>query len=434
MKKSRSAIDSPQKELEATYVVGRPPGPGLVGYTFIVNTARESTLEGLFVPRHVSDQILEEQFRKEAAKQEEESRSEPDEETAAPRSLSSTNQVGRTLAAPAVSSIARLLVHQDDHPVPERHFRVWQPSAVRERVARHDARSTADRELRTRDETLLTQLIQLGPYRPLLQLPKVEPALRLLAADFPGFLPVIEFVAGGLASGRRIPPILLVGPPGIGKTFFAHRLAQALTMPLEIVNVASGANSSSLCGVGRNWSNSEVGALARLLLLKPGAYANSMLLVDEVDKEPETRHNYPVTTALLDLLEQESARRFRDQSLELAFDTSMLTWIATANSVETIPPPLLSRLLLFVPRPPDAAQMLARTIRIAQEVAMEFNLEPIPRQAVAELADRTPRAVRQALQAAATRTRHAGRRTMTIADIAELSSRSGNGTHKQPVH
>lgn len=166
--------------------------------------------------------------------------------------------------------------------------------------------------------------------------------------DFPNFAELVEilhdhFALHAMGDGRvSWSPILLVGPAGIGKTEAARWLAERLYLPFRVMDMASTQSSSPLAGSEAFWSNSEPGVLFELLAYQPKA--NPVVVLDELDKTNQARQYDPLA-ALYTLLEPRSARSFIDLSIrDFAIDASHVNWIATANSLDSIPSPLLSRL------------------------------------------------------------------------------------------
>lgn len=177
-----------------------------------------------------------------------------------------------------------------------------------------------------------------------------------LCTTFPHFHAVIEHLKAELMlavsskpSNFRVSPILLHGAPGIGKTTFTSALAEALKVPSEVISAGSSQGSFEIYGTSAHWDNAEVGKVFRLLADGPSAVG--VLVIDEIDKiEPDGR--YPIIPALLDLLEVQTARRFRDEAAGIRFDASKIIIIATANELHPISSALLSRLhSIEIPEP-----------------------------------------------------------------------------------
>jgi len=143
----------------------------------------------------------------------------------------------------------------------------------------------------------------------------------------------------------RLPPMLLVGPPGIGKSHWSRALAAALGVPTSLVDAAAEAASFSVAGMQRGWANAAPGKPLDTILNH--GVLNPLVIVDEVEKAGAvrdtsgTRHN--LTEALLALLEPISAARWECPFYRVPFDMSGIGWIMTANSRGGLPEPLLSR-------------------------------------------------------------------------------------------
>ena len=157
----------------------------------------------------------------------------------------------------------------------------------------------------------------------------------------------------------RIDPILLLGPPGVGKSHFAASIADLIGVRMSAFSAGGAQDAMQLCGTDARWSNARAGMVFDAL--SAGGSAAPVLVVDEVDKlaqESTGSRDTPVNT-LLDLLEPDSARRYRDMSLQLEMDASHVIVIATANERALISPPLLSRLTEFHIASPTAEQRRA---------------------------------------------------------------------------
>lgn len=150
-------------------------------------------------------------------------------------------------------------------------------------------------------------------------------------------------VAQGHAYGHR--PILLVGPPGIGKTHMLRRLSELAGTPFAGVDVAASTEGFSLAGVSRGWGSAMPGRPVSTVL-ETGC-GNPMVFVDEIDKAGTARSSNGTVTsawnALLGLLEPKNAARWLCPFYQLPFDMSHVNWVLAANTASTIPEPLLSR-------------------------------------------------------------------------------------------
>ena len=185
--------------------------------------------------------------------------------------------------------------------------------------------------------------------------------LASLAEAAPAFAAPLAEIRRTLAlsahAGRpspRLRPILLVGPPGVGKTWFARRMAQALDLPFSALNLGGSTDNRCLQGTARGWSAATpawpVAEMARL------ATPNPLLFLDEVDKAGGQRDsNGRVHDTLLAMIEPESAAAWFDECLRTNADLRHLVWIMAANETRGIPAPLLSRLSVHEVQPPPAS-------------------------------------------------------------------------------
>jgi ATP-dependent Lon protease len=147
----------------------------------------------------------------------------------------------------------------------------------------------------------------------------------------------------------RITPILLLGEPGVGKTYLATQLAEALGVVTEKISAGSAQGGFQLTGSHPTWTGARPGAVATLLA--EGISASPVMVIDEVDKIGCSQP-YPILPTLLDLLEPNTAKHFKDQFLDMEVDASRMIFILTANTLDGVPPALLSRVEVYhVPRP-----------------------------------------------------------------------------------
>ena len=166
---------------------------------------------------------------------------------------------------------------------------------------------------------------------------------------------------GGVVS---LPPLLLDGPPGIGKTAVMNWLAEELALPFERLDMSAMQTSGALVGSDQMWSNTQFGVVFKALVHSP--LANPFVLLDEVDKVKGSERFDP-QNALLGLLEKNSAKHFKDLSAGFEIDASHINWILTSNDAERISAPLLSRMELLSIPAPSVEQMS----QIAQSVYAE---------------------------------------------------------------
>lgn len=198
----------------------------------------------------------------------------------------------------------------------------------------------------------------------------------------------------------HITPILLLGDPGIGKTYLAMQLAQALGVGMEKISAGGAQGGFQLTGSHTSWTGSRPGSL--FTLLAEGQYATPVVVIDEVDKIRDSQ--YPVLPVLLDLFEPQTAKCFKDEFFEMQFDASRIIFVLTANSLEGVPAPLLSRVEVFdVPRPEPAQRMRiiqSEAAMLRSKTGRQIKLDKASSELLAERKDidlrKTTRLVREA--------------------------------------
>lgn len=192
---------------------------------------------------------------------------------------------------------------------------------------------------------------------PLAALAQPDQIIATLRVEFPWMEEVIALIARrwrlACAFGQsaiRLPPILLLGPPGSGKTRFCRRLAEACRLPHRIIAVGGASDNRSLQGTSRGWSSAHPSVV--IDLIADTLVSNPLVVLDEIDKEGENRQHGRITDTLLQLLEGENAAHFYDEFIQGKVNLSCVNWIATANTAGALGKYLLSRFrIIRVPLP-----------------------------------------------------------------------------------
>lgn len=187
-------------------------------------------------------------------------------------------------------------------------------------------------------------------------------ALRHVTAlrkRLPNFSAVIDYIGYKLEAQylcrnpMRLPPLLLLGDAGVGKSHFCRTLTESLGMSFECVPLAGTSQELHITGLSKNWGSAGPSRLAEIMAKVP--MANPMVMVDEIDKASDIK----VHNALLQIFEPETAARWVDQYVEVPIDLSRVMFVATANDLASLSPVLISRFEVFEIKKPSPEQLVA---------------------------------------------------------------------------
>jgi len=174
----------------------------------------------------------------------------------------------------------------------------------------------------------------------------IDAARKILDADHDGLKKVKERLLEYLAVKQLNPDLkhqilCLVGPPGVGKTSLASSIARAMKRKYVRVSLGGVRDESDIRGHRKTYVASMPGRI--ITALTQCGSMNPLMLLDEVDKMCSDAHGDP-SSALLEVLDAEQNKGFRDHFIEMPVDLSECFFIATANTLDTIPRPLIDRM------------------------------------------------------------------------------------------
>ena len=249
--------------------------------------------------------------------------------------------------------------------------------------------STGMRHLNDNERAKLTSLRGGLPISRVATEHEADEIAAALHTEMPWMAPATEAVWHGLRAsaregfvGLRFDPLVLVGSPGIGKSFWARRLAHHLAVPTVMIDASGEPAAFALVGSQRGWGSAHPGKLVQTVLQE--RHAGPLVIVDEVEKSGEVTSNHggrhTLTDALLPFLERMTAETWECPFFQITCDMSWTNWVLTANSRRGLPDPLQSRCIVL-----DLPDLT--TAQLRQFASIEAARRGLPKAAIAALMD-----------------------------------------------
>lgn len=268
-----------------------------------------------------------------------------------------------------------------------------------------------------------------GSWRSLI-VPDAEMIARLAALDriCPQFAAVTAWIVRAatlaMAGGQplRLDPCVLLGAPGVGKSYYAHRLAQAfgvsrLTIPMNLVTD----RGTWFSGLAPIWRASGPGKVAQLLI--DASCASPVIVIDEIEKASPLNPSETPINVLHSLLERENASRFTDEFVEVPMRADHIIWIATANDLSPLPASIVDRLIAFEITLEPGQMLAIQHSLFAEANAATGGLFAAPTDALLEqVIAQTPRAMSRLWPIAFGFACSEGRRHVTRTDLAQAQA------------
>ena len=212
------------------------------------------------------------------------------------------------------------------------------------------------------------------------------------------------------------PPVLVLSPAGLGKTFYCRTIANVLGTTCIPIAINATSDRGQLGGLSTLWRGAKMGKIAHGLL-QTSETAGPIYLLDELDKSPSLVPGENTLDILLSALEPANSQNFVDEYLDVAVDLRSALWIASANDPRSLPAPLLDRMLVVEVPWPDQDQARAIAVSIAETVCARTGIIGVKTCAVDAVLALSPRSMRRCLEMAAGYAASARRHAVAREDV-----------------
>lgn len=279
-----------------------------------------------------------------------------------------------------------------------------------------------------------------GPLRPLLFGSKaMRDRLAKARLACPNAASVIDMIDRGVAlsvltgTALMLPPVLLLGPPGTGKTHASQAIAAALGTAIQAISCASNSDCQQLVvGHPTSWRGARMSVVNEALLGTDTA--QPVLLLDEIDKFESHRDEQPYHV-LLNLLEGENSGAILDEYLRVPFDLSHAIIIATANDTDRLPSFIQDKPLVIEIALPVGADLVGITRRIATDAITQAGgaFAGPGEEVIARLACAHPRRIKRSVRLALGYAAGAGRSRLTVTDVEAAERLAVGPATRDPI-
>jgi len=261
--------------------------------------------------------------------------------------------------------------------------------------------------------------------------------LERLKQTAPHFGEMIELIVRSVRlsmmtdTALRIPPLLLLGDPGIGKSFIARQIAKAFETYYDHVSADVMSERGTLTGLSLSWKGARPGRIANALL--HSTTASPIIVIDEVDKASALFPGEQPLNFLHSLLEPENASHYSDEYLTIPMRADFIIWMLTANSINNLLPSILDRLMVFDVKSPsqDQIDIIVEAIYSEENLKHHGYFDPtLDRNVVEKLKESTPRTVSKIIKIAFGFATVAGRKHLLSVDIDQARALNNNGSEK----